>query len=160
MNFQWCNILYSTLFYQEYIVFILLFHVKTHAVIKKRKREEEEEIWLEIGKVVGVGVQLKQSYAAIQMPRSPKKIKAIMEENKILQKRRQILKEKVVNLTQKDCAVRKEEISSCSFCRVSLASARCRYYILARSPRWSTGVRVASVIEFSVCALSPVLCLF
>ena len=108
----------------------MLFHVKTHAVVKKRKREEEEEIWLEIGKVVGVGVQLKQSYAAIQMPRSPKKIKTIMEENKILQKRRQILKEKVINLTQNNNAVRKEEMSSCSFCRVSLASARCRYYIL------------------------------
>lgn len=108
----------------------MLFHVQTHVVINKRKREEEEEIWSEIGKVVGVGVQLQHSYAAIQMPRSPKKVKAIMEENKILQKQRKILKEKVINLTQNNNAVRKEEMSSCSFCRVSLASARCRYYIL------------------------------
>ena len=33
-----------------------------------------------------------------------------MEENKILQKQRKILKEKVINLTQNNNAVRKEEM--------------------------------------------------
>ena len=76
----------------------MLFHVQTHVVINKRKREEEEEIWSEIGKVVGVVVQLQRSYAAIKMPRSPKKVKAIMEENKILQNEEKFSRRKSLTL--------------------------------------------------------------
>ena len=79
---------------------------------------------MEIGKVVGMGVQLQQAYAAIQMPRSPKKIRVVIEQNKKLQKQRQILRDKVIKLTQRD-SVLKEKLS-CTFCRVSLASAKCR----------------------------------
>ena len=96
----------------------------------KRKWEEEEgsQVFEELGRVVSMGAQLQSEYTAVlQLPRSPKRVKVVMDKLDSLGQRKRLLNGRVVAFVKKKEELRKEEKTTCTHCRASLNSERSRY---------------------------------
>ena len=97
----------------------------------KRKWEEEEgsQVFEELGRVVSMGAQLQSEYTAIlQLPRSPKRVKVVMDKLDSLGQRKRLLNGRVMAFSRKKEELRREEKTTCSHCRASLNSERSRYF--------------------------------
>ena len=83
-------------------------------------------MWAELGRVTYREAKLQAAYAALEMPRSLKEVKVIIDEKETLQKRRAELNKRVANFVCERRKRRQEQEKFCSFCRVPLSSNRAR----------------------------------
>ena len=83
------------------------------------EKKQQLEMWAELGKITYVEGRLQEKYKALGFPGKENKLKLLLDEKQLVDRRRQELNLKAVNY-DKMRRKRKREDSSCSHWLVSL----------------------------------------